>query len=342
MLDNATTARDIAPWRLDGPGHVLITSRDPNWPEIAAAVPVDVFTRAESVALLRAHLPALPDRDADRLADALGDLPLALAQAAGLLAETGMPVGEYLGLLDEAPAEVLDEGAPISYPGSLARSLRVALAQLTGTDPAAAQLLTLCAYLAPDPIPTGWFPATDPAVLPEPLAATTRAPLAYRRALGTLGRYGLVKLGDNHLTVHRLTQRLLRADDPTPEQTAATVGRVLAGLTPAGPTIHETWPAWADLLPHLRTLDLATTDDEKLAWQACEAAGYLHLRGEPHASHDMIAPLYRAWRDRLGPTARPTLWAANQPRRGPGRSRAVARRRSAGTRTPRPLRRHLR
>ena len=42
-----------------------------------------------------------------------------------------MPVDDYLGLLDEAPAEVLDEGTPIFYPESLAKSLRVALAQLT-------------------------------------------------------------------------------------------------------------------------------------------------------------------------------------------------------------------
>ena len=59
-----------------------------------------------------------------------------------------------------------------------------------------------------------------------------------------------------------------------------------------------------------RALDLANPDDEDVARQACEAAGYLRQRGDPHASHDMIAPLYRAWGDRLGPTARPTLWAA--------------------------------
>jgi hypothetical protein len=312
VLDNATSAGDIAPWRLPGPGHMLITSRDRDWREIAkTAVPVDVFARSESIALLRAHLPTLPDPDADRLADALGGLPLALAQAAGLLAETGMPVSDYLRLLDEAPAEVLDEGTPISYPRSLARSLRVALAQLASTDPTAAQLLTLCAYLAPDPIPTGWFPATDPTVLPEPLASTVRAPLAYRRALGTLGRYALVKLGEDHLTVHRLTQRLLRADDPTPGQTAATVARVLARLALGDPDDLRTWPAWADLLPHLRALDLATTDDEKLARQACEAASYLRRRGEPHAWHDLIAPLYRAWRDRFGPTAQSSLCAAS-------------------------------
>jgi len=61
VLDNASTARDLHPWRLPGPGHVLVTSRDPYWPEIAATVEVDVFSRAESAALLRAHLPALPD-----------------------------------------------------------------------------------------------------------------------------------------------------------------------------------------------------------------------------------------------------------------------------------------
>ena len=239
-----------------------------------------------------------------------GDLPLALAQAAGLLAETGMPVAEYLGLLDEAPAEVLDEGAPISYPRSLAKSLRVAVAQLAGADPAAAQLLSLCAFLAPEPIPTGWFPAAEPGVLPQPLAATAAAPLAYRRTLGMLGRYGLVKLGDDHLTVHRLTQRLLRADDPDPRPHRDSHRPGARRPDPRRPDDPTTWPAWADLLPHLRALDLAGTDDEQLAWQACRSSRYLLRRGEPRASHDMIAPLYQAWRDRLGPSAWPTLWAA--------------------------------
>ena len=61
-----------------GPGHVLVTSRDPHWREIAAPIEVDVFTRNESTALLHAHLPTLPDDHADQLADALGDLPLGL------------------------------------------------------------------------------------------------------------------------------------------------------------------------------------------------------------------------------------------------------------------------
>ena len=48
--------------------------------------------------------------DADRLAKELGDLPLALEQAGAMLAETGMPADEYLRLLKEHAAEIMDEG----------------------------------------------------------------------------------------------------------------------------------------------------------------------------------------------------------------------------------------
>jgi len=40
-----------------------------------------VFDRNESITLLRRRAPQLTDSEADRVAQALGDLPLALAQA---------------------------------------------------------------------------------------------------------------------------------------------------------------------------------------------------------------------------------------------------------------------
>src|SRR5438876_936831 len=82
-----------------GAGHVLITSRAQGWSETAVPVDVDVLARAESVALLVSRMPALSPADADEVAAALGDLPLALAQAAGYMTATGMPAAEYLGLL---------------------------------------------------------------------------------------------------------------------------------------------------------------------------------------------------------------------------------------------------
>lgn len=170
VLDNAASQEAVRPWVPAGPGHVVVTSRDPHWSELAARVEVDVFARGESVALLRAQVPTLIETDADQLAKALGDLPLAVAQAAGLMAETGMPASEYLQLLGDSAAEVLSEGTPGSYPVPLAAAVRVSLDRLTSEDEAAGQLLTVCAFLAPEPIPTRLFTAAPDGVLPEPLA----------------------------------------------------------------------------------------------------------------------------------------------------------------------------
>jgi len=56
---------------------VLITSRNPHWRGTATPVGLDKFTRAESAALLHALAPTLTLEDADRVAAAVGDLPLA-------------------------------------------------------------------------------------------------------------------------------------------------------------------------------------------------------------------------------------------------------------------------
>ena len=67
--------------------------------------------------------------DADRLAAELGDLPLAVAQAAGFMAETGTSAAQYLELLRTQAGQVLDQAAPgLSYPRSLAAATRLAAA----------------------------------------------------------------------------------------------------------------------------------------------------------------------------------------------------------------------
>ena len=97
VFDNAEGPEDVADWLPGGSGHVLITSRSGGWAEVAMPVDVDVLARAESVAILRNRVPRLAAEDADRLAEALGDLPLAMAQASGYMAGTGMPAEEYHG-----------------------------------------------------------------------------------------------------------------------------------------------------------------------------------------------------------------------------------------------------
>jgi hypothetical protein len=195
VFDNAESPHATRDWLPSGPGHVLVTSRSAGWGEVAARVDLDVLSRPESVALLRTFRPGLSDPDADQLAEALGDLPLALAQAGGFLAETAMPADRYLSLLTTRAGELLDENPPAAHPGSLATAIRLSTEQLAALDPAALALVHVGAFLAPEPIPvevlTGQVALPEPH--PPPLAVLTTVvanPIAAHRSLGRIGRFG--------------------------------------------------------------------------------------------------------------------------------------------------------
>jgi hypothetical protein len=203
VFDNAENPADIAGWLPGGGGHVLITSRAQAWTEVATSVEVDVMTRAESVAIFQNRVAGLAAADAAQLADHLGDLPLAVAQAAGFIAETGMPAAQYLGLLETQAGQLLNQAAPTpSYPRLLAATARLAAERLEAEDPAAAQLASVCAFLAPEPIPEDLF-TSNAGELPGELAARAADPLAWRQTLARLGRKSLARIGQHGLVMHR-------------------------------------------------------------------------------------------------------------------------------------------
>ncbi|MGH3940011.1 MAG: hypothetical protein ACRDTG_15545 [Pseudonocardiaceae bacterium] len=137
IYDNAEDPRFLAPFLPGGSGQMLITSRNPHWDELAATVPVDLFEPEESIHLLVQRVPALSAPDAAWVAATLDNLPLALAQAAAYLAETGLSAEEYLRLLDTRAAELLADDAPMGYSVSLAASWQVVFDRLAFDDPAA-------------------------------------------------------------------------------------------------------------------------------------------------------------------------------------------------------------
>ena len=83
IFDNVSDPAEMRGW-LPGSstGHVIITARSGGWDEISASIEVEVFDRDESAAVLQARVPHLAADDASILGAALGDLPLAVAQAA--------------------------------------------------------------------------------------------------------------------------------------------------------------------------------------------------------------------------------------------------------------------
>jgi tetratricopeptide (TPR) repeat protein len=251
---------------------VLITTRERGWTEVAAPVEVDVLTRAESVAIMQDRVAGLTSADADRLAAELGDLPLAIAQAAGFMSETGMVADQYLNLLRTRAGQLLDQGAPGSYPRSLAAATRLIADRLGDEDPAAAELASLCAFLAPEPIPIELFTGAA-SILPGDLAARVADPLDWRQTLAHLASQSLARIDHRGLQMHRLTQAILR-DWLSPGQAAATLHPLVRATNAAQPDVRDDPRGY---------LALAT----ELVWA---------LAGEPDTETDEDPRMWSRWR----------------------------------------------
>src|SRR5205814_5210063 len=299
VFDNAETGAAMRPWLPAGVGHVLVTSRCRDWHEFASVAALEPFNRRESLTLLRERVPDLPECDADRIADQLGDLPLALVQAATVLAG-GMPAMVYLQMLDTAAAEVLSEGLPTSYPRSLAGALRMSIEALAD-DAGALYLLGLCCVLAPEPIPLTLLGRGTDDLLSNPVAQ-------YR----TVSRLGeLARVGQKGIQVHRLVQTLVLSQPAAPVrgELCGQAAVLVAASHPGDPASAATWPGWTELMPHLLALDPGGSDHAGLRALACDAMLYLLYSGDTTAGLRLAEHLYEQWRDKLGPDDPQTLTA---------------------------------
>jgi hypothetical protein len=311
IFDNAEQPDDLRTWLPNGRGHVLITSRSSGWGELAVPVPVDVLARADSVQLLRTRVPRISETAA-ALAAALGDLPLAIAQAAAFLAETHMPAADYMTLLTDHPTDLLSEGKPTSYGTTLTAVTTLSYDQLRSTNKAAADLAAICASLAPEPIPIDWL-VTAADSLPEGLATRLANPLSRSRLLASLTQTSLARLNDDGLIMHRLTQAILRASLPDPESSVirAAAEAIVTANAPTDVESPATWPVWARVLPHLIAVHPALSDHPGVRTVATDTAWYLTVSGNAKDALDLASHMHEQWRDRLGPDDDQTLRIAN-------------------------------
>ncbi|MGW3355845.1 FxSxx-COOH system tetratricopeptide repeat protein [Streptomyces bungoensis] len=312
ILDNAEHPDQIEAWLPEGPGHVLITSRNPDWHGIAHRSDLDVFTRTDSLAYLKSRISGMTTEHADLLAQDLGDLPLALAQAAGVLG-SGMTLDRYRQLLGTNTARLLQESDVRDYPASLAATVNIAVARL-GEDghPTAAALLRLGAFLGPEPIPSAWLEASRSRLASIP--GDPDDPMWLRNALQSLGRFGLARTDYDTFQIHRLTQAILRTQT-SPDLVAVIhddVTAVLAAVKPGDPRSPADWPAWASLTAHLTAphVTIAIVDRPELRPTLVEATHFLIRSGLPRTAHGLSTALHQSWCAELGPDHPDTLTCA--------------------------------
>ncbi|WP_113704996.1 FxSxx-COOH system tetratricopeptide repeat protein [Nonomuraea lactucae] len=311
VFDNAEDVEEIQRFfPTNGPGKIIITSRSREWFQHANRLEVDVFRREESRELLRRRGPQLTDREADEIAERLGDLPLAIEQAAVLLAETGMPISEYLRLFDSKRDELLRvEGSAVP----VAVAWNISFERLRQTDPAALQLLQVCAHLAPDPIPWSLLASSRDLEGPAELVEALRDPITISRMIRAIGQYSLCKVNhrDNSLSLHRLVQRVVTGQ-LSPQETALTrhCGHLLlANSDPRKPRDRTRWPEYQMLLPHVLASDLEECDDSWARNLYLNLMDYLFLWGDIHGYRAMARRAVETWAAALGPDHDATLAA---------------------------------
>ncbi|WP_089101510.1 FxSxx-COOH system tetratricopeptide repeat protein [Streptomyces hyaluromycini] len=312
VFDNAENVEAVRPYfPTGGTGKILITSRNQEWDRVARTLSVDVFTREESKALLRRRARDLSDADADLLAQELGDLPLAIEQAAAWQAVTGMAVDEYLGLIREKIAELMLELVPSpDYPMSVAAAWDVSLRQLEQRNPAALQLLQVCSFFAPEPISRTLFNNSRSTIAPE-IDEALRHPIRLGRAIREINVYALARIEHRHDTIqlHRLVQAVL-VNRMSPQQQADMrhgAHLLLADANPNSPGSRELWPRYQQLLPHIVVSRAVECDSPWVRGLIRDVVEFLFIWGDHDGAVSMAREAMDVWTRKFGAEDQQTL-----------------------------------
>jgi Tetratricopeptide repeat len=309
VADPASVAAFLPP---AGPGRVLITSQNPNWPGHALRVPE--LGREVAADFLVNRTGDLDRQAARDLAGELGGLPLVLEQAAAYIWATGGTLAGYLALFRQRRSEMLARGEPTGYDKTVASTWALAFDRLQAA-PGAVGLLRLVAFFAPESIPlrmllrpraglTGRLSQQVASVL----APLLEDPLAAGDAIGALHRYSLVTpAADGSVSVHRLVQAVTA--DQMPAELARDWRQAAAALIedaiPGDTALPGAWQVCAALLPHAQAA--LAEDSDGLA----RIASYLGSSGSYAAARDLQRRVVDARQRVLGPEHPDTLAAAH-------------------------------
>ncbi|MDH6214843.1 FxSxx-COOH system tetratricopeptide repeat protein [Streptomyces pseudovenezuelae] len=305
IFDNADSPEQVRHYfPPGGDGTILVTSRNRRWGQVGRALEVDVFSREESKELLRRSGPPLEDGEADALAEALGDLPLALEQAAAWRAETGMSASEYLRLFESKRVELLEVAPPPDYQLPVAAAWNVSLDHLETRSPAALQLLQMCSYFAPDPISRSIFSGLGNSQISPELDAALNDPMRLSRAIREVNRYSLARIDHrtNSLEMHRLVQLVLQTRMSPEERSRMRQGAhtLMVAYDPKDPADPTSWPRYAELYSHVIASEAIKSDQAWVRQLVRNIAEYLYYWGDHELSLEFSKQAWEVWRDIFG------------------------------------------
>jgi len=299
IFDNAKDSSLIRSYLPQGPnGHVLITSRNPSWGNLARAIAVPLLTQSESKEFLLQRTDSHDEASAIALADALSYLPLAMEQAAAYVEETGRTLSYYLELFRTNRSVLLGRASETSEHQSVVATWSLSLEELKKQSQASVDLMSLFAFFAPDNIPLNIIGEEahpdHQEDIPESLSEVIGKPLGLDDAVLHLKRYSLVSIKDGSASIHRLVQTLVRdqlTDDDKEKYFKLAVG-LMSCAFPNETEDANTWPKADIVVPHvLKVLEDASSLNvkwRKLATFLDRVGIYLSKRAEYEKAREMF------------------------------------------------------
>jgi len=249
-----------------GKGHLLLTTRAQPPGTLGNAITVERMDMQEGMLLLlrragvlRQHMmleqASAADRAAaDAIVQEMGGLPLALDQAGAYIEETRCSVASYLELYRARPSRLLQRrgGSGTQHSEPVATTWSLSFERVESLDPLAADLLRVCAFLAPDALPEQLL-LEGASELGKSFQSLVRDSSLLDEAVSTLLRFSLIKRERDEatLSVHRLVQTILRASMDTKTQRKWAQRAVRAALrTFTEGEDYRRWSHCQRLLPH--------------------------------------------------------------------------------------------
>ena len=306
VLDNAddlALARDFIP--RDTPGHILLTTRAQATSAVAERVEIQKMEAAEGAlfllrraGIIRRDAPASAASEGDRqlaeqISRELGGLALALDQAGAFIEETASSLAEYHDFFQSERSKLLAERGELGDHPSVSVTFSLAFKKVAEASAAAADLVRVCAFLAPDAIPEEIF-TEGAAELGENLAKV-ETPVDFAHVLKEAGRHSLIERNPQSktLNIHRLVQAVVRDGMENAEQ-RQWAERAVRGVSRSFPRVEfSSWPKCERVLPHAQAC--AALVDE-FGFQFVEAARLFNQAGyylQERARYSEAEPLYQ-------------------------------------------------
>src|SRR6266516_2350520 len=321
ILDNADELELLPPFLPPVPGgHVLLTTRAWDMQGFASRLAVETLSDEQGALLLLrraglltaadelAQAPADERRLATALTQELGGLPLALDQAGAYLEATGMPFDEYLRIYQTHRHTLLKERRSLAahHPAPVATTWSLSFERVEAKSPAAADLLRLCAYLAPDAIPEAII-TQGAEHLGDLLAPVAADAFLLSQAIEALRAYSLLTRDPRTrtLSVHRLLQAVLR-DSTLVEAAQHWKERTVLAVSAASPDVQDVkqWPACERWLPHALPcatwIEQGPISSSEAALLLNEAGYYLKARGRYREAEPLYQRALAIYEQQLG------------------------------------------